>query len=40
MVEVVFSYLVSHKLLRERLAPAEQAGLLLVLLGVGVLAFS
>ena len=40
MVEVVFSYLVSHKLLRERLAPAEKAGLLLVLLGVGVLAFS
>jgi drug/metabolite transporter (DMT)-like permease len=40
MVEVVFSYLVSHKLLRERLAPAEKGGLLLVLSSVGVLAFS
>lgn len=34
MVEVVFSYLVSHRLMREKLAPAEQAGLLLVLAGV------
>ena len=40
MVEVVFSYLVSHKLLRERLAPTEKGGLLLVLSSVGVLAFS
>ena len=40
IVEVVFSYLVSHKLLRERLDPAEKAGLLLVLLGVGVIAFT
>jgi len=35
MVEVVFSYLVTDKLLRERLASAEKACLLLVLLGVG-----
>jgi drug/metabolite transporter (DMT)-like permease len=34
MVEVVFSYLVSHRLLREKLAPAERTGLLLVLAGV------
>jgi drug/metabolite transporter (DMT)-like permease len=34
MVEVVFSYLVSHRFLREKLTPAEQAGLVLVLLGV------
>ena len=34
MVEVVFSYLVSHRFLREKLVPAEQAGLVLVLLGV------
>lgn len=34
MVEVVFSYLVSRRLMREKLAPAEQAGLLLVLAGV------
>lgn len=40
MVEVVFSYLVSHRLLREKLAPAEQAGLLLVLVGVAALVFA
>lgn len=34
MVEVVFSYLVSRRFMREKLAPAEQAGLLLVLAGV------
>jgi drug/metabolite transporter (DMT)-like permease len=34
MVEVVFSYLVSRRLLREKLAPAEQGGLALVLLGL------
>ena len=34
MVEVVFSYLVAHRFMREKLAPAEQAGLLLVLAGV------
>jgi drug/metabolite transporter (DMT)-like permease len=34
MVEVVFSYLVSRRLLREKLAPAEQGGLLLVLAGL------
>jgi len=34
MVEVVFSYLVTDKLLRERLASTEKACLLLVLLGV------
>lgn len=34
MVEVVFSYLVSRRLMREKLVPAEQAGLLLVLAGV------
>ena len=37
MVEVVFSYLVSHRLLREKLTGAEKAGLLLVLVGVGAL---
>lgn len=40
MVEVVFSYLVSRRLLREKLAPAEQAGLALVLVGVMALLFS
>ena len=40
MVEVVFSYLVSHRFLRERLAPAEQVGLVLVLTGVAALLFS
>jgi drug/metabolite transporter (DMT)-like permease len=40
MVEVVFSYLVSHRLLREKLAPSEQAGLALVLVGVMALLFS
>ncbi|MEP6790475.1 MAG: EamA/RhaT family transporter [Ramlibacter sp.] len=40
MVEVVFSYLVSHRLLREKLTPAEKAGLLLVLAGVAALLFS
>ena len=34
MVEVVFSYLVSRRLMREKLSPAEQAGLLLVLAGL------
>lgn len=34
MVEVVFSYLVSHRLLREKLAPAERLGLVLVLAGL------
>jgi drug/metabolite transporter (DMT)-like permease len=37
MVEVVFSYLVAHRFMRERLAPAERAGLLLVAAGVAVL---
>ncbi len=40
MVEVVFSYLVSRRLLREKLAPAEQVGLVLVLTGVAALLFS
>jgi drug/metabolite transporter (DMT)-like permease len=34
MVEVVFSYLVSRRFLREKLAPLEQGGLVLVLLGL------
>ncbi|HET8747591.1 MAG TPA: EamA/RhaT family transporter [Ramlibacter sp.] len=34
MVEVVFSYLVSRRLLRERLARAEQRGLALVVIGL------
>ena len=34
MVEVVFSYLVSRRLLREKLAPVEQGGLALVLAGL------
>lgn len=34
MVEVVFSYLVSHRLLREKLAPVEQGGLALVVAGL------
>jgi drug/metabolite transporter (DMT)-like permease len=34
MVEVVFSYAVSHQLLREKLHRAERAGLVLVLVGV------
>ena len=34
MVEVVFSYLVSRRLLREKLAPAEQGGLALVVVGL------
>jgi drug/metabolite transporter (DMT)-like permease len=37
MVEVVFSYLVSRRLLREKLARMEQAGLALVLVGLLVL---
>jgi drug/metabolite transporter (DMT)-like permease len=37
MVEVVFSYLVSHRLMQEKLAPAEQWGLLLVAAGLVVL---
>lgn len=37
MVEVVFSYLVSRRFMREKLAPAEQAGLLLVVAGLVVL---
>lgn len=40
MVEVVFSYLVSRRLLREKLEVAEQAGLALVVLGVSTLFFS
>jgi uncharacterized membrane protein len=34
MVEVVFSYLVSHRLLSERLTRPEQSGLILVLVGL------
>lgn len=34
MVEVVFSYLVSHRVLREKLARVEQGGLALVVLGL------
>lgn len=34
MVEVVFSYLVSRRFLREKLAPAEQGGLALVVVGL------
>ena len=34
MVEVVFSYLVSHRLLSERLTLAERGGLVLVLIGL------
>jgi uncharacterized membrane protein len=34
LVEVVFSYLVSRRLLREKLAPAEAGGLLLVVAGL------
>jgi drug/metabolite transporter (DMT)-like permease len=34
MVEVVFSYLVSRRLLREKLAPVEQGGLALVVAGL------
>jgi uncharacterized membrane protein len=34
MVEVVFSYLVSRRFLREKLVPLEQAGLALVVLGL------
>jgi drug/metabolite transporter (DMT)-like permease len=37
MAEVVFSYLVAHRLLRERLTRAEQWGLALVAAGVAVL---
>lgn len=37
MVEVVFSYLVSRQLMKEKLAPAEQCGLLLVATGLVVL---
>jgi len=40
MVEVVFSYLVSHRLLREKLTGAERCGLLLVLVGVAALLFA
>jgi drug/metabolite transporter (DMT)-like permease len=39
MVEVVFSYLVSRRFMNEKLAPAEQSGLLLVLVGLVVLCF-
>jgi drug/metabolite transporter (DMT)-like permease len=39
MVEVVFSYLVSRRFMNEKLAPAEQAGLLLVLAGLVALCF-
>jgi hypothetical protein len=34
MVEVVFSYLVSRRLLREKLARIEQGGLALVVAGL------
>ena len=37
MVEVVFRYLVSRRLLREKLVPMEQAGLALVVVGLLVL---
>jgi drug/metabolite transporter (DMT)-like permease len=37
MVEVVFSYLVSRKLMREQLTRAETAGLLLVVAGIAAL---
>jgi drug/metabolite transporter (DMT)-like permease len=37
MVEVVFSYLVSRRLMREKLAVAERAGLLLVAAGLAAL---
>ncbi|MEZ0306497.1 MAG: EamA/RhaT family transporter [Ramlibacter sp.] len=37
MVEVVFSYLVSRRLMKEKLTRAEQAGLLLVLAGIAAL---
>jgi drug/metabolite transporter (DMT)-like permease len=37
MVEVVFSYLVSHRLMREKLSRDEQLGLLLVAIGIGAL---
>jgi drug/metabolite transporter (DMT)-like permease len=39
MVEVVFSYLVSRRFMGEKLAHAEQAGLLLVLVGLVALCF-
>ena len=38
MVEVVFSYLVSHRLMREKLARSEQRGLALVVAGLIALA--
>ena len=34
MVEVLFSYFVSHRFMREKLAPAERAGLMLVVAGL------
>jgi drug/metabolite transporter (DMT)-like permease len=34
LVEVVFSYLVSRRLMREKLAPVDQAGLILVVVGL------
>jgi drug/metabolite transporter (DMT)-like permease len=37
LVEVLFSFAVSHRLLREKLAPAERAGLVLVVAGLAVL---
>jgi drug/metabolite transporter (DMT)-like permease len=37
MVEVVFSYLVARRFMQEKLAPAMQAGLLLVVAGLAVL---
>jgi drug/metabolite transporter (DMT)-like permease len=40
LVEVLFSFAVSHRLLREKLAPAERAGLLLVVVGLAVLCAS
>lgn len=37
MIEVVFSYLVSRRLMKEKLTPTEQSGLALVCLGLLVL---
>ena len=39
MVEVVFSYLVSRRLMREKLAPVEQGGLALVVVGLLAMGF-
>ncbi len=37
LVEVIFSYLVSHRLLREKLSRADRIGLALLVIGLGVL---